>query len=69
MELEWYVQLFKKGAKKIVAGLNHLEVVCISLEEYKELLTIKGRYEELKRITDESKLKIIDNKEKLDMPY
>ena len=46
-----------------------IDIICIELEEYKELLMIKGRYEELKKIMDESKLKIIDNKEKLDMPY
>ena len=43
--------------------------IYIDLEEYKKLLITKGRYEELKMIMDESKLKIIDSKEKLDMPY
>lgn len=46
-----------------------VNIICIDLDEYKELLVTRGRYEELKRITDESKLKIIDNKEKLNMPY
>ena len=49
--------------------IEKVNIICIDLEEYKELLITKGRYEELKRIADESKLKIIDNKGKLDMPY
>ena len=28
--------------------INDIEIITIPLEEYKELLTIKGRYEELK---------------------
>ena len=47
MEREYYI---KDGDKFIRVGSFSLlgEKVVISLEEYKELLTIKGRYEELK---------------------
>ena len=47
MEREYYI---KDGDKFIRIGSFSLlgEKVVISLEEYKELLTIKGRYEELK---------------------
>ena len=47
MEQEYYI---KEGDKFIkISSFSLLgEKVVISLEEYKELLTIKGRYEELK---------------------